>query len=149
MQSSESDYVLLRDGRFERQNGADELRSVFRQASRIPQKDKLLVHFHGGLVVFGAAVKKALPGNTITAYITGLAPTQSGVVIITPIPFTSPVTVNIGSSAVTPSYVAQIGVGYYQSNFTVPSGLAPGNYPFTITANGGTSQGGVVLVVGP
>jgi hypothetical protein len=58
MQSSESDYVLLRDGRFERQNGADELRSVFRQASRIPQKDKLLIHFHGGLVVFGAAVKE-------------------------------------------------------------------------------------------
>jgi uncharacterized protein (TIGR03437 family) len=70
-------------------------------------------------------------------------------VIATPIAFPSAVTVNIGSNAVTASFAGQIGAGYYQINFTVPPGLAAGNYPFTITANGATSQSGVVLVVGP
>jgi uncharacterized protein (TIGR03437 family) len=103
----------------------------------------------GDPAVFGGAVKKALPGNQIQMYATGLASTQSGVVIATPIPFSSAVTITIGSTTVTPSFAGQIGAGYYQINFTVPSGLAAGNYPFTITANGATSQSGVVLVVGP
>jgi uncharacterized protein (TIGR03437 family) len=103
----------------------------------------------GDPAVFGSQVKKALPGNQIQMYATGLASTQSGVVISTPIPFPSAVTVNIGTTAVTASFAGQIGAGYDQINFTVPAGLAPGNYPFTITANGATSQSGVVLVVGP
>jgi uncharacterized protein (TIGR03437 family) len=94
-------------------------------------------------------VKKALPGNQIQMYATGLASTQSGIVINTPIPFPSPVTVNIGTATVAASFGGQIGAGYYQINFTVPAGLAAGNYPFTITANGASSQSGVVLVVGP
>lgn len=103
----------------------------------------------GDPAVFGPQVKKALPGNQIQMYATGLASTQSGVVIGAPIPFPSAVTVNIGNNVVTASFAGQIGSGYYQINFTVPAGLAPGNYPFTITANGATSQSGVVLVVGP
>jgi uncharacterized protein (TIGR03437 family) len=103
----------------------------------------------GDPAVFGNAVKKALPGNQIQMYVTGLAPTQSGVVINTPIPFSSAVTVTIGSATTTATFAGQIGAGYYQVNFTVPAGLAAGNYPFTITANGQTSQSGVVLVVGP
>jgi uncharacterized protein (TIGR03437 family) len=99
--------------------------------------------------VFGSLVKKALPGNQIQMYVTGLGSTQSGTVITTPIPFASAVTIKIGSTTVTPSFTGQIGAGYYQINFTVPAGLAAGNYPFTITANGATSQSGVVLVVGP
>jgi uncharacterized protein (TIGR03437 family) len=59
------------------------------------------------------------------------------------------VEVNIGATSVTASYAGQIGAGYYQINFGVPAGLAAGNYTFTITANGQTSQSGVVLVVGP
>jgi uncharacterized protein (TIGR03437 family) len=103
----------------------------------------------GDPAVFGSAVKKALPGNQIQFYVTGLASTQSGVVIGTPIPFSSAVTITIGSTTATASFAGQIGAGYYQVNFAVPAGLAPGNYPFTITANGATSQSGVVLVVGP
>jgi uncharacterized protein (TIGR03437 family) len=103
----------------------------------------------GDPAVFGSLVKKALPGDQIQMYATGLGVTQSGTVISTPIPFASAVTLKIGSSTVTPSFAGQIGAGYYQINFTVPAGLAAGNYPFTITANGATSQSGVVLVVGP
>jgi len=103
----------------------------------------------GDPAVFGSAVKKALPGNQIQMYATGLASTQSGVVIGTPIPFPSTVTVKIGATTVTASFAGQIGAGYYQINFTVPPGLAAGNYPFTISTNGTTSQSGVVLVVGP
>jgi uncharacterized protein (TIGR03437 family) len=103
----------------------------------------------GDPAIFGSLVKKALPGNQIQMYATGLGVTQSGIVITTPIPFASAVTIKIGSSTVTPSFAGQIGAGYYQINFTVPAGLAAGNYPFTITANGATSQTGVVLVIGP
>ena len=99
--------------------------------------------------VFGSSVQKALPGSQITFYATGLAATQSGVVIASPITFASQVKVNIGATSVTASYAGQIGAGYYQINFAVPAGLAAGNYTFTITANGQTSQSGVVLVVGP
>ncbi len=103
----------------------------------------------GDPAVFGSAVRKARPGDQIALYVTGLAPTDSGSVITAPIPFSAPIAINIGSNVVTPSFAAQIGVGYYQINFTVPAGLAPANYPFTITVNGATSQNGVVLVVGP
>jgi uncharacterized protein (TIGR03437 family) len=71
------------------------------------------------------------------------------VVIGTPIQFPSAVTIKIGSTSVTPSFAGQIGAGYYQINFAVPVGLAAGNYPFTLSANGAPSQTGVVLVVGP
>jgi len=103
----------------------------------------------GDPAVFGSTVKKARPGDQIQFYVTGLASTQSGVVISTPIPFASAVTITIGSATTTSSFAGQIGAGYYQINFAVPAGLAPGNYPFTMTANGATSQSGVVLVVGP
>ncbi len=102
----------------------------------------------GDPAVFGSAVKKAKPGDQIQLYATGLGPTQSGVVINTPTTFSSPVKVTIGSVSVTPSYAGQIGAGYYQINFAVPT-LAAGNYPLTIAANGQVSQSNVVFVVGP
>ena len=43
----------------------------------------------GDPAVFGSLVKKALPGNQIQMYATGLGSTQSGTVITTPIPFAS------------------------------------------------------------
>jgi uncharacterized protein (TIGR03437 family) len=101
----------------------------------------------GDPAVFGFA-KKAKPGDQIQIYVTGLAITQSGVLINAPITFTAPVKVNLGSVSVTPSFTGQIGAGYYQINFAVPT-LAAGNYPFTITVNGLTSQNNVVFVVGP
>ena len=101
----------------------------------------------GDPAVFGFA-KKAKTGDQIQIYVTGLGVTQSGVLINAPIAFTAPVKVNLGSVSVTPSFVGQIGAGYYQINFAVPA-LAAGNYPFTITLNGLTSQNNVVFVVGP
>ncbi|HMD70209.1 MAG TPA: cellulase family glycosylhydrolase [Bryobacteraceae bacterium] len=102
----------------------------------------------GDPAVFGSAVKKAKPGDQIQLYATGLASTQSGVLINAPITFPSPVKVNVGSVTVTASYAGQIGAGYYQINFAVPA-LSAGNYPFAITANGLVSHGNVVFVVGP
>ena len=104
----------------------------------------------GDPAIFGNAVQKTKPGDTLQLYATGLAATQSGVALKAPIPFPSPVKVNIGgSTSVTALAAAQLGPGYFQVNFTVPAGLAAGNYPFTITVNGATSQTNVVLVVGP
>ena len=103
----------------------------------------------GDPAVFGNAVQKAKPGDTIVIYVTGLASTQCCVEISTPITFTTPVTVGIGSNTVNPTVVAQIGPGYWTMAFQVPAGLAPGNYPFKITTGGQDSQTGVVLVVGP
>ena len=103
----------------------------------------------GDPAIFGDAVRKAKPGDQITAYVTGLAGTQSGIVIGSPIPFTSPVTIKIGSTTVTPSFIAQIGPGYYQVNFTIPAGTPPGNVPFSIAVDQATSQANVMLVVGP
>jgi uncharacterized protein (TIGR03437 family) len=102
----------------------------------------------GDPAVFGNAVAKAKPGDKIVAYVTGLAPTTCCVLINNPIAFTSPVTITIGSNNVTPITVNQIGAGFWNLGFQVPSGIAAGNYPFTITVNGATSQSGVVLVVG-
>ncbi len=102
----------------------------------------------GDPTLFGNTVKKARPGDILQVYVTGLAPTQSGVAPLSAIPFTAPVTVNIGSASVPALAAAQVFPGCFQVNFTVPN-LTPGNYPFTVTANGATSQGGVVLVVGP
>jgi len=102
----------------------------------------------GDPAVFGNAVKKAKPGDAIVIYVTGLASTQCCVEITNFPSFTTPVTVNIGSTTVTPLAVTQVGPGYWALGFLVPSGLAPGNYNFTITTNGQTSQSGVVFVVG-
>jgi uncharacterized protein (TIGR03437 family) len=103
----------------------------------------------GDPAVFGSSVRKATPGDQLVLYATGLTSSASGIVISTPIPFLSPVTVTIGTTTVTASTALQLGAGYYGVVFTVPAELATGNYPFTISANGGTSQGGVSLVVGP
>jgi uncharacterized protein (TIGR03437 family) len=103
----------------------------------------------GDPAIFGGTVQKTKPGDTLQLYVTGLAATQSGIALKAPIPFLSPVKVNIGSTSVTALAAAQLGPGYFQVNFTVPAALAAGNYPFTITVNGATSQSNVVLVVGP
>ncbi len=99
--------------------------------------------------IFGGTVRKARPGDTLQLYASGLTATQSGLVLNSAIPFSSPLTVNIGSTSVTALNAAQVGPGQFQINFTVPAGLAAGNYPITITVNGAPSQDGVVLVVGP
>ena len=92
-------------------------------------------------------VQEAKPGNQIQLYVTGLAPTTAGTVINSPIVFSTPITVNLGSTNLTPSYVGQIGPGYYQVNFMVPSSMSSGNYPFSISIGGKNSQSNVVFPV--
>jgi len=103
----------------------------------------------GDPAVFGNVVRKARAGDSLQLYGTGLGPTQSGTAPKSAIPFSSPVTINIGSTSVTAAATAQVAPGQFQINFTVPAGLAAGNYPIAITVNGASSQSGVVLVVGP
>ena len=67
--------------------------------------------------------------------------------ISSPITFSSPVTVSIGSANVTASFAGLVGVGLFQINFTVPAGLADGDYALAIKVNGVASQGGVILPV--
>ena len=61
-----------------------------------------------------------------------------------PIVFSSPVTVSIGSASVTASYAGLVGVGLFQINFTVPP-LADGDYPIAIQTGGKSSQSGMIL----
>jgi uncharacterized protein (TIGR03437 family) len=89
-------------------------------------------------------VRKANGGDTIELYATGLGPSVGGVLIATPVPFTDPVTVTIGSAQVTASFAGLVAPGEFQINFTVPN-LPAGSYPLTIQTDGVSSQTGVVL----
>jgi uncharacterized protein (TIGR03437 family) len=90
---------------------------------------------------------KAKSGDIIQLYATGLGSSPAGNIISSPITFSSPVTVGVGSSTVNASFAGLVGVGLFQINFTVPAGLADGEYPLTIKVNGVSSQSGVILPV--
>jgi uncharacterized protein (TIGR03437 family) len=91
-----------------------------------------------------AQAAKAKAGDIIQLYATGLGPSTSGSLVNSPVVFSSPVTVTIGTTNVTASYAGLVGVGLFQVNFIVPS-IADGNYPLTIQTNGKTSQSGIIL----
>lgn len=93
--------------------------------------------------IFGSAVQKAKPGDIIQLYANGLA---AGI-FSPPNAFSDPVTVTVGTTSFQADFAGLVAPGLFQVNFTVPN-LAPGNYPITITTDGSTSQGHVVLVVG-
>ncbi|MBZ5610529.1 MAG: IPT/TIG domain-containing protein [Acidobacteriia bacterium] len=100
----------------------------------------------GDPAIFGSAVQKAKPGDSIQLYANALAASQAGVG--SPInTFHDPVTVTVGSTSVKADFAGLVAPGLFQVNFTVPN-LAPGNYPISITADGSKSQDHVVLVVG-
>ena len=94
-----------------------------------------------------SSAAKAKAGDIIELYATGLGASPAGNVISSPITFASPVTVSIGSANVTASFAGLVGVGLFQINFTVPAGLAEGDYSLAIKVNGVASQGGVILPV--
>jgi uncharacterized protein (TIGR03437 family) len=94
-----------------------------------------------------SSAAKAKSGDIIQLYGTGLGASPAGNIISSPITFSSPVTVGIGSSTVNASFAGLVGVGLFQINFTVPAGLADGDYPLTIKVNGVSSQSGVILPV--
>jgi uncharacterized protein (TIGR03437 family) len=100
----------------------------------------------GDPVLYSLAAK-AKSGDIIQLYGTALGASPAGNIISSPITFSSPVTVGIGSSTVTASFAGLVGVGLFQINFTVPAGLADGEYPLSIKVNGVSSQSGVILPV--
>jgi uncharacterized protein (TIGR03437 family) len=84
----------------------------------------------------------AKPGQAIVAYGLGFGPVSpanaSGVITTVANSIASPVTFAFGSTPATVSYfgLAPGFVGLYQFNLTVPSTLANGDYPITVTVGG-------------
>jgi uncharacterized protein (TIGR03437 family) len=109
-------------------------------------------HANGALIgdpAVAPTVTKANPGETIVIYVNGLAASPSGT-ILGAIPYTaSPVTVSFNSTAVTAVYAGVAFAGGFQVNVVVPTGLAAGNYPLTVSTLGQSSQSRVILPVGP
>jgi uncharacterized protein (TIGR03437 family) len=91
-------------------------------------------------------VRKANMGDVIELYATGLGPSPGGVLIASPVTFSAPVTVIIGSAQVTASFAGLVAPGEFQINFTVPN-LPAGNYPLMIQTGGVSSQAGVILPI--
>ena len=108
------------------------------------------IHLDGTLIgdpaVIGSS-KKATAGETIVLFVNGLAASPGGTLITAPIAYSGAVTVTIGTTAVTPSFVGLVAAGEYQINVVVPSGLASGNYPITVSTAGQTSPSNIILPV--
>lgn len=102
------------------------------------------VHINGTLVGDSAPAK---PGETILFFANGLDSSTGGVLLAAPVTYTNPVTMTIGGMTSTASYAGLVGPGEYQLNVAIPSGLANGTYPITITNQGQTSPSGMVIPV--
>jgi uncharacterized protein (TIGR03437 family) len=110
------------------------------------------VHLSGAIVGDPSALAgttKALPGETIVFFVNGLASSSGGSIVSAAVPYTNPVTLTIGTATATPSYAGLVAAGEYQLNVTIPTTLAPGNYPITVSTQGQTSPSGIILPVGP
>ena len=90
---------------------------------------------------------KVKPGETIQLFVNGIAPSPSGVVISTAIPYSGSVTVMIGPATVTPMFTGLVEAGVYQINVTVPATLTAGDYPLAVTVEGQVSPPGIILPV--
>lgn len=96
----------------------------------------------------------AKAGSTIIAYLTGSGPVSPAVASGAPAPasplsvVTSDKSATIGSTAATVSFagLAPGFVGLLQMNIVVPSTLAAGDYPLTITIHGETSNSATISV---
>jgi uncharacterized protein (TIGR03437 family) len=95
----------------------------------------------------GPGYRKAVPGDAIQLYATGLAPSPAGTEISTT--FLSGVTVTIGTVTFPASSAALVAVGEFQINFTVPqdfASLPAGVFPISISINGVSSPAGAVVI---
>jgi adhesin/invasin len=97
----------------------------------------------------------AVHGQTVTLYVNGLGPVSNQPASGDPSPgaanlaqTTSTPIVTFGTTQATPSFSGLTpGIaGLYQINVTVPSTLAPGNYPLTVTIGGVTSKASGIQV---
>ena len=89
----------------------------------------------------GPLYRKAIPGDVIQLYATGLVAEPAGV--LPAVQGVSGVTVTIGSVTVPADYAGLTQyAGEFQINFTVPrqfAAMAPGNYPISIAVSGVSS----------
>ncbi len=100
--------------------------------------------FPDGMLVGDPSVsssfRNAKPGDTLSLFATGLAPSPAGTSVgVTPL---TGVTISIGSITINASFAGLVAVGEFQINFTVPQQLASmqtANYPITISVNGVSS----------
>jgi uncharacterized protein (TIGR03437 family) len=94
----------------------------------------------------GPGVRKAVPGDRIQLYATGLEPSPAGV-IVSSVAGVSGVTATIGPAPATVEFAGLVGVGLYQINVIVPT-LVDGEYPVVIRYAGQSSQPGVMVPIG-
>ncbi len=108
------------------------------------------VYADSGLIVgdpalAGAAVRKAKPGDRISLFGTGLAPSPAGTtnVAVTPL---AGVTATLGSASVLVEFAGLVGVGLHQINMVVPD-VPDGERTIVIRYAGKESQTGLVIPV--
>ena len=90
--------------------------------------------------------RKAMPGDIIQLYASGLAPSQSGSAVTSPVPITG-VGVTIGTTGAEVSFAGLVAPGQFQVNFTVPQ-LPAGEYSIKVSTSGKTSQPNVLFEIG-
>jgi uncharacterized protein (TIGR03437 family) len=89
---------------------------------------------------------KAKPGDILQLYASGLAPSQSGSAVTSPVPITG-VGVTIGTTAAQVLFAGLVAPGQFQVNITVPQ-LPAGEYSIQVSTSGRTSQPNVLFEVG-
>ncbi len=100
------------------------------------------------------AANPAQPGETIEMFANGLgpvsnAPSSGDPALSSPLSScTTAASLSIGTQAVSPSFcgLAPGFPGLYQLNIAIPSGLAAGTYPVTVTIGGQTSAAASLMV---
>jgi uncharacterized protein (TIGR03437 family) len=97
--------------------------------------------------VLGPPATESRPGETIVLYVNGLAPSVSGTIITTPLPYVSPVSVTVGGENAMVVYAGLVAAGQYQVNITLPNELATGDLLIRIQTQGPSSPAGVYLPV--
>ncbi|MEO8373074.1 MAG: IPT/TIG domain-containing protein [Candidatus Solibacter sp.] len=100
----------------------------------------------GDPALYGAAAK-AKAGDIIQLYATGLGASPAGNIVSSTIAFNGAVTATVGNATASVQFAGLVGVGLFQVNIIVPSGLADGDYPLIIKANNVSSQTGVTIPI--
>lgn len=97
----------------------------------------------------GYATTAARPGDTVVVFAGGLGSTSpavpAGRAYSGAAPTTNEVKLLVRGESVTPSFAGLSGVGLYQINFIVPSGLGTGDVSFAATVGGVRTPSGPVL----
>jgi uncharacterized protein (TIGR03437 family) len=91
---------------------------------------------------------KAKAGETVILYVNGLGASPSGTIIGSPVNYTNAVTLTVGGQTVTASFAGLVAAGEFQLNVTLPSGLAPGDLPISVSTQGQNSPTGVTIPIG-